>query len=142
MSSFPTAVRIAIMSILTTCPIGLAACATANEAPPNGVAAILLNAQDPASREAIRVFVREKSGANVITMPDSLSQTPILKNHQRQVNLGRRGNTPQSFTPIGNYRLVMDANQRCWLIHRLGDTVSHTKLPASANCMPYPRAIR
>jgi len=134
-------VKIAFVSILATCPIGLAACASATE-PPNAVAAVLLNTQDPATREAIRIFVREKSGANVITMPDSLSQTPVLKNHQRQVNLERRGNTPQSFIPTGNYRLAMDENQRCWLIHRVGDMVSHMELPASANCMPYTHPLR
>ena len=141
MNRFKTSVRVAIMAILTVSPVGLAACATANEAP-NAVDAILLNSQDSATREAIRIFVREKSGANVIAMPDSLSQTPLLKNHQREVNLGGRINTPQSFTPTGNYRLVIDENRRCWLVHRLGDAVSNRPLPESANCMPYPRALK
>ena len=135
MNNVKTSVKLAVASGLAAVPMGLSACATAHEAP-SAVEAILLNPQDAASRNAIRIFVREKSGSQVITNPDSLSQTPILINHQRQTNLGRR-NLGQALKPTGDYRLVMDENKRCWLIHRLQDTVSHLELPSSASCAPY-----
>ena len=126
-----------IGAILASGPTGLSACATAHETPP-AVEAVLLNAQDNPTRQAIRVFVRENSGANIISNPDSLATSPILKNHQRRTDLSIGSRRTRDITkPTGTYRLVMDESNHCWLIHQLNDDVSHLELPATARCAPY-----
>ena len=132
-----TAQKPLIGAILSVAPIGLAACATAHETPP-AMDAVLLSTQDNPTRQAIRVFVREKSGSNFIPNPDSLATSPILKNDQRRTDLSRHSRgSADTFKPAGTYRLVMDENNRCWLIHQLKDEISHLELPASARCAPY-----
>ena len=121
-------------SILMIAPVGLSACASATETSP-AVDAVLLNPQDGATRQAIRVFVRENSGAGLISNPDSLAKSPDLTHTHRKLDRGLRAHT--AFKPYGNYRLIMDENQRCWLTHRLQDDVSQVELPSSARCAAY-----
>lgn len=128
----------AIMSAaLAAAPIGLSACASAHETP-DAVDAVLLTPQDGPTRQAIRVFVRQQSGSRVISNPDSLTQSPVLSNQERRASLGRgSSDTRESLKPMGDYRLVMDSNNRCWLIHRLKDKVTQLELPSTARCAPY-----
>ena len=129
--------RAVISAVLASTPVVLSACASAHDAP-QSVDAVLLNPQDTATRQAIRIFVRDKSGSNVITNPDSLSQSPVLSNTQRRAEIGlSRQNARAALTPTGEYRLVMDESNRCWLIHKLQDAVSHLELPSSASCAVY-----
>lgn len=131
-----SATRKALMRfVLAAVPLGLSACATANGAS-NAVNAVLLNPQDGPTRQAIRVFVREQSGPSFIANPDSLANSPILTNHHREIDISRR-DTRAAFKPSGDYRLVMDDNNHCWMIHTLQEAVSQVQLPASANCTPY-----
>ena len=137
MNSLSVSVRAVLTAALTAAPIGLSACASAHETP-DAVDAVLLTPQDGPTRQAIRVFVRKQSGSRVITNPDSLTQSPVLNNQKRQRNLGRgSSDTRDSLKPMGEYRLVMDSNNRCWLIHRLKDKVTHLELPSTARCAPY-----
>lgn len=122
-------------SILMIVPVGLSACASATETPTNAVDAVLLNPQDGATRQAIHVFVREKSGVGLIANPDSLATSPALSNTQRTLDRGL--NKRAVFKPYGDYRLIMDENNRCWLTHRLQDVVSQVELPSSASCAAY-----
>lgn len=121
-------------AVLFTAAIGVSSCASANSKS-GPVDAVLLNPQDAPTRQAIRVFVRENSGAGLIANPDSLAESPALRNTQREIDRGL--NARVSFKPYGNYRLVMDKNQRCWLTHRLQDVVSQVELPSSASCAAY-----
>jgi len=108
--------------------------AAAHEAP-NVVDAILLNTQDSSTRQAIRVFVREQSGPSLIADLESLAKSPVLVNHKRE----RRGSsiTRRDFKPFGDYRLVMDGNNQCWLVHTVKDVVTQLMLPESTSCMAY-----
>jgi len=134
---FSLAIKPSIGAILSVTPIGLSACATAHETPPV-MDAILLNAQDSPTRQAIRVFVRKNSGSNIISDPDSLTISPILKNHQRRTDLNFHSRpSSENFKPVGDYRLVIDENNQCWLRHQIKDDVSYLELPASARCAPY-----
>jgi len=100
MTHFPAMPKLLIGMASLTMSLGTSACATETSAPASAVEAVLLNAQDGPTREAIRVFVREQSGPALIA-------------------------------------LMMDNENRCWLIHRLQDTVTHLELPNSASCRPY-----
>jgi len=118
-----------------TATMGTSACATETNLSGNAVEAVWLNTQDGPTREAIRVFVREQSGPALIADLNSLTQSPTLVNHKRET----RGSAVSSrnFQPVGDYRLMMDNENRCWLIHSLQDVVTHLELPNSAACAPY-----
>jgi len=110
------------------------ACASApnlNDAAP----AIWHNTQDGPTRNAIRVFVRKQSGPALIADLNSLTRSPTLVNHKRET----RGSSVSrhDFQPIGDYQLMMDNENRCWLIHSLRDAITPLKLPNSAVCAAY-----
>jgi len=121
--------------IFAAAPLGLSACATTADTA-NAVDAVLLNPQDGPTRQAIRVFVREQSGPSLIVKPDDLALSPVLTPHQRKIDINRR-NARQAFKAHGEFRLIMDSNNHCWITHRLQESVSQLQLPASANCAPY-----
>ena len=120
---------------LIAAPLGISACAMMNETS-NTVEAVLLNPQDSATRQAIRVFVRELSGSAIIANPDSLANSPVLPIQKREIEPNRQ-NMHDAFKPSGEYRLVMDGNNHCWMTHIFEDVVSEVQLPPSANCAPY-----
>jgi len=59
----------------------------------------------------------------------------VLVNHKRET----RGSSVsrRDFQPIGDYRLMMDNENRCWLIHSLQDVITPLELPNSAACAAY-----
>ena len=120
---------------LIASPLGMSACATTNVTS-NAVEAILLNPLDSATRQAIRVFVREQSGPAIIANPDSLANNPVLPIQKREIEPSRQ-NMHDAFKPSGEYRLVIDDNNHCWMTHIFEDVVSEVQLPPSANCAPY-----
>lgn len=115
--------------------IATSSCAIAGDVP-SSVDAVLINVQDGPTREAIRVFVREQSGPALIADLNSLTQSPTLVNHKRET---RRGSSVsrRDFQPVGDYRLIMDNENRCWLLHTLQDVVTQLELPNSASCAVY-----
>ena len=120
-------------AVLFTAAIGVSSCASANSLA-DPVDAVLLNPQDAPTRQAIRVFVRESSGPELIAMPDSLATNPKLVYHKRE---GRRTfERRRSFKTYGDYRLIMNGG-RCWLTHTDKDLTTHLELPSSANCAVY-----
>ena len=124
---------IGIATLTTT--MGTSACATEPSLPGSAVEAIWLNTQDGPTREAIRVFVRQQSGPALIADLNSLTQSPKLVNHKRET----RGSSVsrRDFQPIGDYQLMMDNENRCWLIHSLQDVITPLELPNSAACAAY-----
>jgi len=132
MIDFATVPKIFLVISTLVIAIGFNACATAHDAPNDTVKAVLLNPQDGPTRNAIRVFVREQSGPALIVNVESLSKTPVLVNHKRET----RGSSVsrRDFQPIGDYRLMVDNENRCWLIHSLQDVITPLELPNSAVC--------
>lgn len=124
--------------VLIASAMGISTCATANTVS-DPVDAVLLNPQDGPTRQAIRVFVRESSGPDLITSPESLAISPELVNHRRDIRdtRFRSASSARQFKPVGTYRLLIDNNNRCLLMHTAGDMRSYIELPASANCAVY-----
>ena len=100
--------------------------------------AILLNADLPEVREAIRVFVRKDIGRFVVADPDSLAASPnlVVRRRARDYESSIRKLPAANL----NYRLVSDGN-RCWLIRHETDSASplaaELTLPDSAICQFY-----
>ena len=117
-----TVSKLILGTALLTASMASQACANGNEQAA-AIDAVLVNTQDGPTREAIRVFVRAQSGPSLIAVPDSLGQSPVLKYHKRQ---NRRGSSisRRDFMPSGDFRLVMDGSNRCWLVHSLQDVVT------------------
>lgn len=113
---------------------GVNACATADHFS-DPVEAFLLNTQDGPTRQVVRVFVRDTSGPDLIADPDSLGDSPKLIYNQRVTN--RKSATRSTFQPYGDYKLILDSNNRCWLIHMDRDATSQVELPPSASCAAY-----
>ncbi len=100
--------------------------------------AVLLNADLPEVREAIRVFVRKDIGRFVIADPDSLAISPNMivrrraRDYENQIRKLPAANL--------NYRLVSDGNN-CRLIRHETDLNSplaaELALPNSAICKFY-----
>ena len=62
--------------ILSASALGVSACATTNSFPET-VDAVMLNPEDGPTRNAIRVFVRDLGGPELIVNPDSLVSSPV-----------------------------------------------------------------
>ena len=121
--------------ILSVSTFGVSACATTNSFPET-VDAVMLNPEDGPTRNAIRVFVRDMSGPELIVNPDSLVSSPVLTTHKRQQTTLPQ-NTPRQFRPTGDFRLAIDGARKCWLVHSNQEVVSRVELPASAYCAQY-----
>ena len=120
--------------ILSVSTLGVSACATTNSFPET-VDAVMLNPEDGPTRNAIRVFVRDMSGPELIVNPDSLVASPVLTTHKRQTGLPQ--NQPRHFRPVGDFRLAIDGSNKCWLVHSNQEVISRVELPASAYCAQY-----
>ena len=120
--------------ILSASALGVSACATTNSFPET-VDAVMLNPEDGPTRNAIRVFVRDMSGPELIVNPDSLVASPVLTTHKRQTGLPQ--NQPRHFRPVGDFRLAIDGSNKCWLVHSNQEVTSRVELPASAYCAQY-----
>jgi len=112
MTHLSTVPKLFIGIATLTATMGTSACATEPSLPGSAVEAVWLNTQDGPTREAIRVFVRQQSGPALIADLNSLTQSP-------------------------DYRLMMDNENRCWLIHSLQDVITPLELPNSAACAAY-----
>jgi len=129
-----TASKVLLGAALLAASIGSNACAEASDT--SGTTdAVLIDTRDGPTREAIRVFVRNQSGPALIVDVDSLAKSPVLVNHKRQ----NRGSSisRRDFKPVGEYRLVIDGNHSCWLIHTLQNEVTKLQLPITASCGTY-----
>lgn len=115
--------------------LGLGACATTDRFPET-VDAVMLNPEDGPTRNAIRVFVRDLGGPELIVNPDSLVSSPVLTTHVRQQTTLPQ-NTPRHFQSTGDFRLAIDGTSKCWLVHAGQDAVSRVELPQSAYCTQY-----
>ncbi len=133
MTVYRTKTSIGIL-ILSASALSLSACATTNSFPET-VDAVMLNPEDGPTRNAIRVFVRDMSGPELIVNPDSLVASPVLTTHKRHTGLQQ--NQPRHFQPTGDFRLTIDGANKCWLVHSNQDVVSRVELPASAYCAQY-----
>jgi len=109
MTVYRTKASIGIL-ILSASALSLSACATTNSFPET-VDAVMLNPEDGPTRNAIRVFVRDMSGPELIVNPDSLVASPVLT--------------------------TIDGARKCWLVHSNQEVVSRVELPASAYCAQY-----
>jgi len=134
MTVYRTKASIGIL-ILSASALSLSACATTNSFPET-VDAVMLNPEDGPTRNAIRVFVRDMSGPELIVNPDSLVASPVLTTHKRQQTTLPQ-NTPRQFRPTGDFRLAIDGARKCWLVHSNQEVVSRVELPASAYCAQY-----
>ncbi len=109
--------------------LGLQACAT-NGATAELREAVLLNPEDNAVRENLRVIVRQDGGDALRIDPDSLAQSPILRVDERPM---LRGSEPRITAPTPVYRLMSGRDGACYL-SRDGETPTVTRLTQVARC--------
>ena len=124
--------------VLFTLASSVMACAATPNTESQSRDAVLLNADLPEIREAIRVFVRKDIGRFVIADPDSLAISPQMvvqrraRDYENQIRKLPAANL--------NYRLISDGS-RCWLIRHETDLNSplaaKLELPDSAICKFY-----
>ena len=125
-----------VFCIVSVSLLALGGCATTDNGLSNSRDAVMLNPEDGPTRNAIRAFVRDMSGPELIVNPDSLVSSPVLTYHKRQ-QTSLPQNTPRHFQPTGDFRLALDGASKCWLLHTNQDVVSRVELPASAYCTEY-----
>lgn len=129
-----------IPKIMALYMLALAAvsCAATPVRTPQQKDVVLLNADRPEIREAIRVFVRKDAGRFVIADPDTLAQTPNLVVRRRAQDY--ESQIRKLPTANLNYHLV-SRGKDCWLIrHETGldsPIAAELLLPNIARCAVY-----